>query len=865
MVESSLLTILAERIWANAQFQAQLSKLRFSNVYHQILGHMPPDQLDEISLVQLLQAAATLSASKDIDQRKAAYMIAISTFNLYREQFPNIRNVLHVIFGNLGNFPAIDFMFSLSHLDKSYDIPSSPLYELIQHEKANTVLIGKEEVLLTEFQHQLWSGLSEHKNFSVSASTSAGKSYALQTYLINEIALNRATYVLYLVPTRALIGQVSESLGRWFSKLSLDFQVSTIPASPAELSMNKGIYVLTQERAHVLLSEVPDIKFDIVVVDEAQTIADGARGILLQVVLEKLFSENVNTRFLFGAALISNPPYFSHILGAEVAPLKDPLESPVAQNVLSIDVDNIQSNQVQIRLLNGNTWLDLDKTDLGIELNDDKNTLAYISYYFGRQSKNIIYVGSPSACEDIADRIRQLIDQDSGTKIKTEDIPESIRSLASFIQDNIHPGYFLADMLERGVAFHFGKMPTLLRKGIEQEFSENPFLKYLVCTSTLLHGVNLPAKNMFMLKPSEGERWLGKNADPMQAPSFWNLAGRAGRLGKDFEGNVFVVNKSKWEKDPLEGDREQAVKSSLFDVLQNKQELILSLANAKVEALSKNPENEGVESAFVKLYTDYRKGSLQNTFLRSPIKIGEDFINSLSDAFSKLEFSVPDRILENNIAIPPLRQQRMLEYQLKKIENGQENGLIPLHPERPGAKANYIGLFSRYEKCFDGRENATKNAIRLAIIALDWMKGVPYPELIKNQQKINPKSSIPVIVRNTMETIEADIRFTLVQRTRCYIDLLIHAFEISGLSEKSSSIPALPLFLEVGASSSTMISLVGLGFSRTTAGKLNDKAVNHSMNRSESRQWLRKEKWESADLPKICLREVNDILASNLL
>ena len=60
-------------------------------------------------------------------------------------------------------------------------------------------------------------------------------------------------------------------------------------------------------------------------------------------------------------------------------------------------------------------------------------------------------------------------------------------------------------------------------------------IKFLFCTSTLLEGVNLPAKNIFILSEKIGD---GKMSDI----DFWNLAGRAGRLRKDISGNIFCVN-----------------------------------------------------------------------------------------------------------------------------------------------------------------------------------------------------------------------------------------------------------------------------------------------------------------------------------
>src|SRR5690606_14626748 len=66
-------------------------------------------------------------------------------------------------------------------------------------------------------------------------------------------------------------------------------------------------------------------------------------------------------------------------------------------------------------------------------------------------------------------------------------------------------------------------------------------LKYLICTSTLVEGVNLPCRNLFVRAPRRG------SGHPMTMPDFWNLAGRAGRLGFELQGNVICIEPTEWK------------------------------------------------------------------------------------------------------------------------------------------------------------------------------------------------------------------------------------------------------------------------------------------------------------------------------
>ena len=155
-----------------------------------------------------------------------------------------------------------------------------------------------------------------------------------------------------------------------------------------------------------------------------------------------------------------------------------------------------------------------------------------------------MYVGSPAHVRR-SRKIRQWIDE---TTPEGYEVPEDIRELAKFVRDHIHPKYDLADMLERGVAFHFGRMPTILRKALEHYFAAHPQFIIRVHKHSPPWGQST-SKNLFMLKPSQG-RVVNKEGRSDTPASFWNLAGCAGRLGKDFEGRFFV-NKSTWKEDPL--------------------------------------------------------------------------------------------------------------------------------------------------------------------------------------------------------------------------------------------------------------------------------------------------------------------------
>src|SRR6185437_13316253 len=134
------------------------------------------------------------------------------------------------------------------------------------------------------FQRDFWNAAATYQWLSVSAPTSAGKSYIVKRWFEETIALAEKFRGVYLVPTRALIEEVTGDLREHF-----DVEISVF-ALPWDAEINTGpkeIYVLTQERMHLLQQRFPDLVTDLLFVDEAQKFGDGSRGVLLQRVLDE--------------------------------------------------------------------------------------------------------------------------------------------------------------------------------------------------------------------------------------------------------------------------------------------------------------------------------------------------------------------------------------------------------------------------------------------------------------------------------------------------------------------------------------------------------------------------------------------------
>jgi len=92
------------------------------------------------------------------------------------------------------------------------------------------------------------------------------------------------------------------------------------------------------------------------------------------------------------------------------------------------------------------------------------------------------------------------------------------------------------NMLHRGIAYHQAGMIPVLREYVEILF-QNKLLKIILATETLGVGLNMPCRTVVF---TQMDKPIGnfKGFRDLNSGEFWQMAGRAGRRGKDIKGYV---------------------------------------------------------------------------------------------------------------------------------------------------------------------------------------------------------------------------------------------------------------------------------------------------------------------------------------
>lgn len=105
----------------------------------------------------------------------------------------------------------------------------------------------------------------------------------------------------------------------------------------------------------------------------------------------------------------------------------------------------------------------------------------------GGNYSNIVY------CENKEETVGMALQYaDSRDEIENN---EELEKIKKRIKEEIHPDYYLAELISKGVAYHVSYVTSDIRKYIEILYKKKT-ISTIFCTSTLLEGVNLPADNL---------------------------------------------------------------------------------------------------------------------------------------------------------------------------------------------------------------------------------------------------------------------------------------------------------------------------------------------------------------------------------
>lgn len=692
------------------------------------------------------------------------------------------------------------------------------------------------------FQRRFWDLVEQNDWVSVSAPTSAGKSWIVMRWFERKMREADSFRGFYIVPTRALVEEVALSLE---DQLQGDVVVQTIPWDLTINEQPREIYVMTQERAHLLLQRLSDLSADVVFVDEAQKFADDSRGVLLQRALADLVRRDPRTQIIFASPMSANPELLVRDAPVEARTAAEVVEAAtVNQTLLWADATRGRPKHWTLRAPTVADESRVGTFELGLSPSRVSQRLPVVAFSLaGASAGNVVYVNGPADAEKAALQIAELI----GREVDTTGDHE-IASLIELVTGSIHPQYALAAALRRRVAFHYGNMPLLVRAEIERLFRAG-VVRYLICTSTLLEGVNLPCRNLFVRGPRRGR------GNPMTSADFWNLAGRAGRWGTEFQGNIVCVDVKdavQWPDPPRTRTR-TLLRRATDDELVGLDELV-EHARRGAPALEDERAHDLREAMMSFLAVQVARGEplaslagLQSADV-AKLKELEDLLRQAVE-----QAGLPIALLERHAGISPQAMRRL-------FDAFATEPLVELLVEEPAVQNASVSYQAALRRCgveLGAPFGGEKRQWQLAYLITDWMRGRPLAYLIRRRIELDGgRKKVDALIRETMTDVENFARFHAPKFLACYLDLLRVFLTRSGKQELADAAPNLDMLLELGVSQPTQMTLLGLGLSRTSVIAVTEFLLGENLTRDECVEWLRTADLDSLSLPELVRREL---------
>jgi superfamily II RNA helicase len=427
---------------------------------------------------------------------------------------------------------------------------------------------------LDPFQGHAFHAIASGENVLVCAKTGSGKTLVGE-YQIH-CSLQRGKRVFYTTPIKSLSNQKYHDLKVQYPDASVGIMTGDIKFCP-----DAQVVIMTTEILRNLLYKkgtttehlgltasltMEDV--DAVIFDECHYMNDPDRGKVWEEALMHLAPE---VHLVLLSATLNQPERIASWLGEmkqvpihlietqyRVVPLTHYVLSRNGKMSMFMDEKEQYHERVYADWLRSQAQEEKEKRHFQQRVQEAKaqgtkggvEGKVHTSHYIHRLNQAIqqleekellpalLFVFSRKQCETYAHHIeRSLIDTADSA---------AVRHIVSF---HLHryraeleqtPQYHqLVDLLYRGIAFHHSGLLPILKEVVELLFARG-YVKLLFCTETFAVGLNMPTKTVLFAGLKKYDDHVG-GLRVVRSDEYFQMAGRAGRRGKDDRGVVVYL------------------------------------------------------------------------------------------------------------------------------------------------------------------------------------------------------------------------------------------------------------------------------------------------------------------------------------
>jgi hypothetical protein len=296
----------------------------------------------------------------------------------------------------------------------------------------------------------------------------------------------------------------------------------------------------------------------------------------------------------------------------------------------------------------------------------------------------------------------------------------------------------------------------------------------------------------------------------MQPADFLNLAGRAGRLQREFHGNVWCLRPEYWQVAPANQAELPRIRSAF--------ETALSDGGSDIRRVLVGETTTGsaatAATAAGRLLTEYVFTG-RTPEIASDANVSAELSRTVA-AVKSLELTLPREVFIRNSTVLPTRIEALYTFLLK--ESSLDKWILPA----PFSSSFYETLSLIFQLVNSELHKSETIRHRFdAWLATRWIRQDTLQQMIDSSVKWRLSKGLRVdiqyIIRQIIRRIERRIRHQYVRYLRAYNDVLAVTLRHRNRESDAETLIPIYLFLECGACDRTILSLISLGFSRTAS------------------------------------------------
>ncbi|MBB5341986.1 DEAD/DEAH box helicase [Tunturiibacter gelidoferens] len=426
------------------------------------------------------------------------------------------------------------------------------------------------------FLRELWPsqhvfgerGILQGRSAVIQMPTSAGKTRGIELIIRSAFFSERAKLAVVVAPFRALCTEITGALRAAFKSenvqlnelsdaLLVDYSalLKTLFEDEEDrfdfgIQDQKQIVVLTPEKLLYVLRHSPELidAVGVVIYDEGHQFDSGERGVTYELLLtsiKRLLPKE--KQIVLISAVITNADAIGRWL--------------IGDDVVIVDGQNLSTTRRSVAFASWRTPLgqlqfvephDPDHVEYFVPRLIEQRQLALrprernprafpdrnansVALYLGlqvvRNGSVAIFCGRKSTAGTIAAAAADAFDRGLQLPRPSQFCdPTELNNLGSLYAAHFGEEQSFTQAARLGIFSHHGNTPQGIRLSVEQAMKTG-LVKFVICTSTLAQGVNLPIRYLIISGTMQG-------VDRIKARDFHNLIGRAGRAGMHTEGTI---------------------------------------------------------------------------------------------------------------------------------------------------------------------------------------------------------------------------------------------------------------------------------------------------------------------------------------